>query len=163
MLCSACTDNKAPLRYTQFQPARVCHLCFSLLLDLHGQDPDLRHKFRQGRKVSVPARSEAEMTGQLGVRLAGGGQWSRAWCRLHQGSLQTYAGQEDTQPSDTFNMADFTSVAAQGEADNVFVLSGPGELQLHFMADSQEERNDWLEALGHFMATSNTSNTSNTS
>ena len=32
LLCSACTDNKAPLRYTQFQPARVQSGTLSLVL-----------------------------------------------------------------------------------------------------------------------------------
>ena len=31
LLCSACTDNKAPLRYTQFQPAKVQSGALSLV------------------------------------------------------------------------------------------------------------------------------------
>ena len=31
MVCSLCSDNKAPLRYMKYQPARVCDDCFDKL------------------------------------------------------------------------------------------------------------------------------------
>ena len=157
LLCSGCTDNKAPLRYTQFQPARVCHLCFSLLLAAHGEDPELRQKFRQTRKVSALARTEVERSGQLSLRV-GTGQWRRASYRLSQGWLHSYPGEEDredSQPAESLNMSDFTSIAGEGLA--AFILSG--HRQLHFLAESQEARDGWMEALSQCLATSITSNT----
>ena len=153
LLCSSCTDNKAPLRYTQFQPARVCGLCYSRLLAAHGEDPELRLKFRQSRKVSGLARTEAERSGQLSLRV-GAAQWRRSDYRLAQGWLHSYASQEDSQPAESFNMTEFTSIAGEGLA--AFILSG--HRQLHFIADSREERDGWMEALSQSMATSNTSN-----
>ena len=149
-----------PLQTGVLHSAKVCHLCFSLLLAVHGEDPDLKHKFRQTRKVSVMARTEmSERSGQLSVRLSTG-QWSRSWYRLHQGGLTNYSGQEDSQPAGSLNMADFTSVAAQGAT--AFILAGGGgggDLQLHFTADSQEDRDGWVEALSQCLATSKTSKT----
>ena len=31
VLCSACSNNKAPIKYRQFEPVRVCHLCYDVL------------------------------------------------------------------------------------------------------------------------------------
>ena len=152
VLCSACTDNKAPLRYTQFQPVRVCHQCFSVLLAAHGQDPDLANKFRagsalkRGRKVSV-GRPESLMSGQLSLSL-GGGRWRRSWYLLHQGAhlLHSYAGREDTQPEDSVNLLDYHTVTRPGLL--TFILR-PAEHQpqLHFTADSEAARDAWVEAI----------------
>ena len=152
--------NPGPLESAVLHSAQVCHLCFSLLLAVHGEDPDLKHKFRQTRKVSVMARPEMpELTGQLSVRL-NSGEWRRSWYRLHQGALTSQAGQENSQPAGSLHMADFTSVEAQGAT--AFLLTGGGggeDLQLHFTADSQEDRDGWVEALSQCLATSNTSKT----
>ena len=31
VVCSACSNNKAPIKYRQFEPVRVCHLCYDVL------------------------------------------------------------------------------------------------------------------------------------
>ena len=152
VLCSACTDSKAPLRYTQFQPARVCQHCFSLLLALHGQDPDLANKFKAGtglrtdRKVSA-VRPQSVISGQLSLRLSSG-KWRRSWYLLTEGGLHSYAGREDTLPSTTINLLEYSSVSGKGVLTFILGSQDP-DLQLHFTADTEAARDAWVEAITH--------------
>merc|ERR1719410_3210274 len=47
VICAPCSANKAPLRYRQFEPSRVCDPCFDSIEKIYGEDIDLRSRFKR--------------------------------------------------------------------------------------------------------------------
>ena len=76
VLCGGCLESRAPLRYQQFSPGRVCDTCYTTLLAQLGDQPDLRAKFRAREGLntntvatsSQPGQPEPAMAGYLTVR-----------------------------------------------------------------------------------------------
>ena len=163
VLCAACTDNRAPLRYNQFQAARVCDSCYSHLVMLCGHDADLAARFRPGasinktpKKVSTTSRDSAQlMAGYLSLR-TGGGRWRKGWYVLDRAAqLHCYAGREDVAPAASYDLArDYPAIS--GTCGLVtFILRGPGPdpgegeaaAELHFTTDTHVARESWVRAI----------------
>lgn len=164
VLCSQCTDNKAPLRYNQFQAARVCDKCFDVLLDTIGNDSDLRSKFKQRnsnsgktpKKQSIIAKDESLISGYLSLRQKNG-KWKKTWYSLNNGVLYSYAGREDISATNSYNLTDYPKIAGKGLV--TFILrplsfdyrddfdDADIEEELHFITDSHTSRDNWVKAI----------------
>merc|ERR1712130_581337 len=47
VVCAQCSASKAPLRYRQFEPSRVCDACYDAVERIYGEDIDLRLRFKR--------------------------------------------------------------------------------------------------------------------
>merc|ERR1712117_694460 len=93
VLCGQCTENRAPLRYNQFQLGRVCDDCYQVLLSIHQADPELKQKFKirtnngnkTPKKLSI-TKEESRISGYLSLRQKNG-RWKKSWYSLSNNVL----------------------------------------------------------------------------
>jgi len=117
VVCTHCSKNKAPLRYKSWESHRVCDSCFDYLETQHGEDVDLRPRFKRRDhsrsnatnnkyippRHKIAANSEgSQMAGHLRSRKTStggrstGGKWKRSWFVLKDRVLYHYRASEDT-------------------------------------------------------------------
>lgn len=159
VLCATCTDNRAPLRYSQFQPARVCDACYEVLHAALSPDPDLSTKFKPrgsagSNNVKTPkkvSRDESQMCGYLSLR-ARGGRWKKSWYCLHGGSLLCYDGKEDSSPGASYELSEFPDISSNGLVTFLLRMRDPPPeaglvTELHFTTDTAAARDAWVKAI----------------
>ena len=155
VLCATCTDNKAPLRYNQFQATRVCDTCYHVLHSLFSGDPDLSAKFRprgSASHVKTPrkiSRDESQMSGYLSLR-GRGGRWRRNWYCLAGGILHCYTGKEDASPAASYELSEFPDISGAGLVTFLLRMRAPepGPVsELHFTTDTAAARDAWVRAI----------------
>ncbi len=156
VVCAPCSASRAPLRYRDFEAARVCDGCYDALEKELGQaEKGLRSRFKKrdssrggGSGRHVPARFKVSANGGDGAQMcghlrrarggAGGGhqhKWKRMWFVLKDRVLYAYGASEDSVASETLPIlgyrVDMLSEKSfelyEGEsAGLVFALTHPG-------------------------------------
>eukprot|EP00094_Tigriopus_californicus_P002411 TCALIF_02329-PA protein Name:"Similar to Fgd6 FYVE, RhoGEF and PH domain-containing protein 6 (Mus musculus)" AED:0.05 eAED:0.05 QI:118/0.55/0.5/1/1/0.9/10/547/2858 len=131
VICATCSANKAPLRYREFEAARVCDECFDFL------------------------ERGAQMCGYLKRRMKNS-KWKRMWFVLKDRVLYAYKASEDSVAADTFpilgydldTLSEKNFELYEGEyAGLVFILSHPGGESLVFCAENDNICEKWISAL----------------
>ena len=160
VLCGQCSDNRAPLRYNQFQAARVCDDCYSSLFTELGTDEDLVNKFKPRNSTKPPkkisiSKDESQNSGFLSLRLRNG-RWKKSWYTLNHGILYSFAGKEDTNPADEFDLKEYPLIAGNGlvtfilRSENIYEVEENEEREvkeLHFTTDTHTARDGWVKAI----------------
>jgi len=165
VVCTACSRNKAPLKYKCWEPHRVCDACFDSLEKQHGNDEDLRPRFKKRdqsrhatkyipQRLKLNANSEgSQMSGHLRRRGRGGGKWKRHWFVLKDRVLYTYKASEDTVAVETFPVLGWgLKEECQGcdlpegvGPELSFQLVHPNSENIVFVAETEQSTEAWLK------------------
>jgi len=166
VVCSQCSANKAPIKYRQYEPVRVCSSCFDALKLRYRHDPSLLPRFKK-RDVSrnipkyIPQRlklsanaEESQMSGYLKQKK--GSRWKSNWFVLKDRVLYTYKASEDTVAVETVPvlgwqlepLSDKNFELYEGmSAGLVFQLVHPGQGAMVFCAENDNFAEKWLTGL----------------
>ena len=128
VVCAQCSASKAPLRYRQFEPSRVCDNCYDAVERsksikvlhnnkcfplVYGEDMYLRLRFKRvvqsrshvarfvPQRLKISANSEGSQVSGYLRRKKRGLKWKRSWFVLKERVLYTYKASEDTVAIDT--------------------------------------------------------------
>ena len=128
VVCAQCSASKAPLRYRQFEPSRVCDNCYDAVERsksikvlhnykcfplVYGEDMYLRLRFKRvvqsrshvarfvPQRLKISANSEGSQVSGYLRRKQRGLKWKRSWFVLKERVLYTYKASEDTVAIDT--------------------------------------------------------------
>merc|ERR1719427_1483909 len=174
VVCTNCSKSKAPLRYKSWESHRVCDSCFDYLEKQHGEDMDLRPRFkrrdhsRSGAnsnkyippRLKLSANAEgSQIAGHLRSRKAGrSNKWKRSWYVLKDRVVYQYKACEDTVAVEALPVLGWTihqvphgdktlDLPEHGELDQLFQLSHPNSETYQFLADSADIANRWMTEL----------------
>jgi FYVE/RhoGEF/PH domain-containing protein 5/6 len=136
VVCSDCSDFRAPLQYINFQSARVCEECYETLFEefknptseviqeirrVLGKSVRIRDIFRRlgpvsGKKVKkyIPQRLKEVTANDTGAQMSGWLQrrtrrsWKRLWFVLKEQVLYVYRASEDVVALDSIPVLGYT-------------------------------------------------------
>jgi FYVE/RhoGEF/PH domain-containing protein 5/6 len=130
-MCGRCTDNKAPIKFLNFETARVCNACYEALKESESISryintlvtaplpppeytdmPEQSLKFKASGSRAATTRipthlteaenaEDAEMSGFLRWRVGNSKPWKRNWFRLMNHVLYTFKAPNDRVATDT--------------------------------------------------------------
>jgi len=168
VVCSTCSANKAPLRYLEFDSARVCDSCYDSLEKELGHVESLRSRFKKRtlpktsryvpHRLKLSANGEgAQMSGYLRKKYGkNGAKWRRFWFVLKDGTLYAYKAPEDSVACDNFpilgyileTLSEKNIELYEGENGGlVFQLAHPRNETLTFCADNDNICEKWIAAI----------------
>jgi len=168
VVCAQCSASKAPLRYRQFEPSRVCDNCYDAVERIYGEDMDLRLRFKRvvqsrshvarfvPQRLKISANSEGSQVSGYLRRKQRGLKWKRSWFVLKDRVLYTYKASEDTVAIDTLpvlgwsiSLLDKRDLEAHEgiSSSNIFKLTHQGSPPLFFAAENENSAEKWRRAL----------------
>ncbi|EDO48232.1 predicted protein, partial [Nematostella vectensis] len=118
VVCGSCSDNLAPLTYLDYAQARVCDMCYEVLLRGKEQLSRLSLcRFKPGSKKNQNRKSKmyrpsvctevvgnesgSQVSGYLRCKRPGKHGWKRLWFVLKDNVLYTYKASEDVVAQET--------------------------------------------------------------
>ncbi|XP_012502110.1 PREDICTED: FYVE, RhoGEF and PH domain-containing protein 2 [Propithecus coquereli] len=150
VVCARCSDYRAPLKYDDNRPNRVCFSCYTLLTG--NVLPEDKEDKRRGilEKGSSAGPDQSLMCSFLQLV---GDKWGksgpRGWCVIPRDDplvLYVYAAPQDTRAHTSIPLLGYQVTAGPQGDPRVFQLQQSGQLYT-FKAETEELRGRWVKAM----------------
>ncbi|XP_076152660.1 FYVE, RhoGEF and PH domain-containing protein 4 isoform X1 [Alosa pseudoharengus] len=156
VVCSKCSDNKAPLEYDSNKMNKVCKDCYFVLTGRTEGEEKTEYKRNDSKKKGILEIEAAQFSGNSLVcgflhHSEKAKPWQRVWCIIPQKEalvLYLYGAPQDVKAHSTIPLVGYSVEDSPRPGDPLFSFRLCHAKSAHsFAAENEEMRQRWLQVI----------------